>query len=381
MASVHKRDGSKYWHGKFTLPDGRRMFRSTKQTDKTKALQVTLGWEKATRMKVGSDQAHKVMADIVKTISGDDFEQVSLYAFCDKWLTRRKLEVAPRSYEKYAQVVRELKAAIPESVAMAHVTTRRLVDVRDDFASRISLSTANDYAKIIRMIFNDAFLTGAISENPAQRIKPLNASREKKERVQRRPFRIDEVEAILDTMEPEEEWYGMVLLGVYSGQRLRDVASAQREHIIDGVWVFKSRKTNLPMRVVLAIPVIKWLKKHAPKTGPLFPKNSEAKQSSILSNRFYRIMSDAGLVPRRSHAKKADGKGRAAERTLSELGFHCFRHTTQTWLMESGASRELAMAHVGHEDEKTSRGYTHIGVDTLKGVVTKMPAIRMTKMK
>ena len=49
MASLHKdpRGKSPYFYAAFTLPDGRRTFRSTKLTDRKKALEVCLEWERA----------------------------------------------------------------------------------------------------------------------------------------------------------------------------------------------------------------------------------------------------------------------------------------------------------------------------------------------
>ena len=381
MASVHRKRGSKFWHGAFTLPDKSRRLRSTKTTDKSKAIQIALGWERATRMRATADQAQAVLADIVKAVSGDDFESVTLHKYAAMWLERRAKEVSDGTIAKYKLVIRDLKAAIPAHVSMAHVTIRTLVEIRDAIANRTSIRTANQAAKTIKDFWKSAFHDGVLAENIALKLTPLSSKREREESPERRPFKIHEVEKILDTLDPKEEWYGMVLLGTYSGQRLGDVAKAHNSQIRDGIWTFKSQKIGLEMRVALAMPVLRWIKEHGPDDGFLFPKNAATTKSGTLSNRFYSIMHKAKLVPVRPHqAKKTNALGRGARRQLCELGFHCFRHTTQTWLMESGASRELAMAHVGHEDEKTSRGYTHIGVDALRLVVEKMPVIRTEKL-
>jgi integrase len=381
VASVHKKRGSKFWHAAFTLPDGRRTFRSTKETDKSRAIQVGLQWEKASRRRVAKDQAQRVLADIVRIGTGDDFQVETLHKHCQRWLQRKGREVGIRSKEKYQDVVDSLTGAFPSEMKMADVTTKQLADLRDDIAARVSLGKANFFRKIVRSIFQDAMNTGTISENPAATLTALNDAREKAERVARRPFRLDEVEAILDVLPREDEWHGMVLFGVYTGQRLRDIAEARFEQIRDGVWSFRSGKTSLDMRVALAMPILKWLGGLARSAGHIFPEQAKAAQSSVLSNRFYRIMAQARLVPHRNNQKKEGANGRAGKRVVNALGFHCFRHTTQTWLMEAGATRELAMAHVGHENEQTSRGYTHIGVDALRSVVEKLPVLRTKKIK
>ena len=46
MASVHKRPASKYWFGAWRGSDGRLNLRSTKQTNRSKALGVVVEWER-----------------------------------------------------------------------------------------------------------------------------------------------------------------------------------------------------------------------------------------------------------------------------------------------------------------------------------------------
>ena len=46
MASVHKRPRSRYFHAAFRDHQGRLVMRSTKVTDRAKALTITLEWER-----------------------------------------------------------------------------------------------------------------------------------------------------------------------------------------------------------------------------------------------------------------------------------------------------------------------------------------------
>lgn len=362
------------------MPDGTRAMRSTKATDKSKALQIAIGWERAARMRATKDQAQRVLADIVKAVSGEDFEQTLLHGFLDRWVAGKAREVTADTLIKYKQTVKDLKLGIPAHQLMNDVTIGALVDVRDAIAARTSVANANQSRKMIRSIWTAAFNDGRISENVSMKLGALNPKKEREERPSRRPFKIGEVEACLDQIEPEDEWFGMTLFGTYTGQRLGDVARAHTSQIRDGIWKFKSRKTGIEMQIGLAMPVLQWLKKHSPKDGFIFPKAAATPRTGTLSNRFYTIMSHAGLVPHRRHRKKKVAEIADGKRRLVELGFHCFRHTTQTWLMEAGASRELAMAHIGHEDETVSEGYTHISVGALKPFVEKLPTVRTKKL-
>jgi hypothetical protein len=70
MASVWKRLNSPYWVGCFTSGDGQRLKKSTKQTNRQKALSVCIDWERTARQArektLTETQARKVVSDIVK---------------------------------------------------------------------------------------------------------------------------------------------------------------------------------------------------------------------------------------------------------------------------------------------------------------------------
>ena len=77
MASIHKdpRGKSPFWYCAFYGADGRRMFRSTKETDRRKAFKICLAWEgaaaKARRKELTAAQARKVIAEMVAISSGE----------------------------------------------------------------------------------------------------------------------------------------------------------------------------------------------------------------------------------------------------------------------------------------------------------------------
>ena len=76
MGSLHKdpRGKSPYWYCAFTLPNGKRCFRSTKQTSRRKALEICLSWERLTKDaqagELTESQVRKVAADIYQHVAG-----------------------------------------------------------------------------------------------------------------------------------------------------------------------------------------------------------------------------------------------------------------------------------------------------------------------
>jgi integrase len=246
-------------------------------------------------------------------------------------------------------------------------------------AKTTSLATANLQLKIARMIFRDAFRQGLVAENPAEKVRRLNSPKNADRSAGRRPFTVDEISKLLHAAAAEDrhaEWTGMILLGLYTGQRLGDIRLARHEDIAENVWTVRAGKTGRAMRIPLAAPVVAWIDTRRESTGYLFPKAAGLSRSGTLSNQFHALMVSAGLVDARSHAAKADRQGgRSAARSPAPLSFHCFRHTLTTWLKEAGVSESVTMEFVGHESAAINRAYTHIGEASLADAVTKLPTI------
>jgi integrase len=99
------------------------------------------------------------------------------------------------------------------------------------------------------------------------------------------------------------EWRGMVLVGAYGGLRLGDVSLLCRQNVdlANRELRFTSEKTGREMVIPVAGPLYAYLleiaKNDEPGT-PLFPRAFElrSRKKSGLSNKFYRLMTRAGVV-------------------------------------------------------------------------------------
>jgi len=74
MASLRQREESKFWFACLTLPNGRRVQRSTKETDRKKAQRIADKWEAATRAHATARQTQRVIADLYRDITGNLIE-------------------------------------------------------------------------------------------------------------------------------------------------------------------------------------------------------------------------------------------------------------------------------------------------------------------
>ncbi len=77
----------------------------------------------------------------------------------------------------------------------------------------------NHGVKFLRMVFRAAREDATIADNPAEFVRVVRPADGRKGR---RPFTLPELRAVLSVA--DEEWRSMILFGLYSGQRLGDVA-------------------------------------------------------------------------------------------------------------------------------------------------------------
>jgi hypothetical protein len=114
MANVVKRPGSPYWFACFTAADGRRLKKSTKQTDRRKGLEVTLAWDRAARDgrrgTLTEAQARKVVSEIVEHASGEPLLFYTAEAWLRDWLQGKGLAKSANTHVKYKRTVESFLA-------------------------------------------------------------------------------------------------------------------------------------------------------------------------------------------------------------------------------------------------------------------------------
>jgi integrase len=183
-----------------------------------------------------------------------------------------------------------------------------------------------------------------VDTNEAERVPILKIAASKNAR---RPFTLDELQAILKAA--TDQWRGMILVGLYTGLRLSDIAELTWLNIdLENAAVnVVTRKTGRRQILPLAKPVMRYLE-HLPSSdnpsAPLFPEAYATRQRSLyggtLSNQFYEILVAAGLAKKRTHT--SIDKGRTSRRELNAIGFHSLRHTATSLLKNAGVSDVVA---------------------------------------
>ena len=385
MASLRKKDRSPFWFACYTLPDGRRTQRSTGTADRRKALTIALKYEDAAREasagRFVESRARKVIADIYALANTEVLPNSSTRAFLKVWLDRKSLEADEGTHSRYTGVVTQFLEHIKHKAGadIKKITASDIAGFRDAAAQRLSVGTSNLMLKILRSVFATARREGLMDDNPAERVMIL---KRKKDAIERRPFTMPELKRILE--KADDEWRGMILFGLYTGQRLGDIASLTWQNIDLSREEIRLTTGKTGRRQILPLvgPLLKFVEKLPAgddPAAPLFPRANGILQrqgrAGNLSNQFHKILVDAGYATKRTHHKTENGKGRNAAREQNEISFHSLRHTATTLLKSAGVSDAVAREFIGHDSPTVSKHYTHIPTDTLRQAANKLPDV------
>ncbi|MES2709321.1 MAG: tyrosine-type recombinase/integrase, partial [Verrucomicrobiota bacterium] len=335
----------------------------------------------AARDKITATQARKIISDIHRQVTGSDLIHFTLRAYVDQWRFAKKGTISPSTFKAYETATNDLCSSLGEraDADLVHITSSDIMMFRNSIAKSTSASTANLRLKIVRIVFQQAWREGLITDNPAAKVSILKNDRTGEAR---RGFTLDELKILLS--EASGEWKGLILFGLYTGQRLGDLARLCWGNIdrTQGTLVLNTRKTDRRQILPLAEPLLHWVEKnHSAQEAkaPLFPMSSAAAEASgtvgTLSNQFQKILTRCGLSESRSHEKKEGGKGRSGSRAASELSFHSLRHTATSLMKNAGISPALVQEFVGHDSKTISQNYTHIDLQALRTALSGLPDI------
>lgn len=209
--------------------------------------------------------------------------------------------------------------------------------------------------------------------------KPMSKVKSVKQDVVSRPtFSIPQLKKLLKSS--QGEWHGMILAGLYTGQRLRDVATLKwaAVEMNEKTILITTNKTKRVVSIPIAAPLYNFLKDLPSPIEPGLPVFPEAHatvmaqdRTSTLSNQFHKVMVAAGIAEKRS--KTNTGRGHSTRRQRGGLSFHYLRHTATSMLKNAGVSEAVAMDIIGHDSAAISSHYTHIEDEAKRRAIEKLP--------
>jgi len=388
MASVHRHRNSPYWYGSYPIAPGKWVLRSTKLKDRKKAEALVQSYHDTARGTLTMLQAQKQISEIYANLNtGEKLPSSTIGGYLDKFLDRKKAEVSPSTLEAYESTFRFFKQFLgPRAGLDIKLLTRDdVVKFRQDRIDKTSPSTARQTIKKLNVALHEAKMEGMILSHLGEGLTRIKFD---PKAVKTRDFTPEELRKI-DQVIDDPEWKGMFVFGLYTGQRIKDVAKAEWANVNfkEGfIRLFISKK-KVEQRKFLAPPLkahLELMKKTA-KTPYLFPRAfkmvEKTDRSNVLSNQFKVFLARAGIVDKDSTSHKKKAHGRSARRNRSGVGFHSLRHGATSVLKQAGVPHAVAQEIVGHDSKQVSQHYTHIGDDAIRDALKNLPDLLSAKPK
>jgi integrase len=354
--------------------DGKQVRRSTGTPDKRAAQKMADAWEAADHRHL----APRRLLEVIAELRGRD-ASMSVTDFLARWMMIRGPEWQSSTKEFYETVQRDFLAFLGPQAAQPinRIEKLDILRYRSDLEARVGPRTANHRLKAVRYIMTDAMKDEIIVANPTDDVALLP-----EEAAVKDAFTDEQIKALLD--HAWGEWRGLILLGLYTGQRLGDIARMTWEQVDLERELIRlvTGKTGARLTIPLAAPLAAYLRALPGRQGPIHPKAAASAASKVvagkvkrgkvgsLSNQFTKLMERAGLREKTTH--KGTGKGRDAARQRYSLSFHSLRHTATTLLYEAGVPAAVVKALIGHKSDDMSAHYTHIGEQALRDAAAKM---------
>lgn len=340
---------------------------------------------KAFNGKLNAEVAREIITRGVAEVmeaAGLEMPGCSVREWSVQWLALVEAENSAGTYSRYSLAVNALVKFLAKWADrdISTVSSKEVVAFRSWCVSTCGLAveTTNTHLRIIKTMFSRAIEPGLISKSPAEHVELL------KERgaSRRRPMTLDEIQRAM-AQAGDSEWRGMILVGLYTGQRLQDCAALTwRQVDLEKKSIeFTTKKTGRHLSMHLAKPLLEHLTglpSSDDTAARVFPVLSAV---SNLSNKFaVEILIPSGLMPAREPQKMSEWKGRSGPRAFNAITFHSLRHNLTSWLKASGASNAMAQMIIGHASPAVSRRYTHLDeADTVESI-SKLPDVTATSV-
>jgi integrase len=302
------------------------------------------------------------------------------------WLERRKHEVSHSSLSRYSSVVRDFLEFLGPEKAGEDLSLLSRADIRafrDYQASRLSATSANFSVAIVRNALKAAIREGLVTENVAG-VDFIDPIKRPNDNHKRRAFTVAELQKLL-TANEGTEWKGLILAGLYLGQRLGDIAKLTWANVdlANSEISVTTLKTGRTQIIPIAGPLLRYITEELqtpdddPK-APLFPRAFASAlrvgRVSSLSRQFHDLLASAGLVPSHNTSGEA-GEEKSLRRTVNALSFHSLRHTATSFLKSAGVNNAVAMDLVGHQSVAISSHYTVIDSEAKRKAINLMPDV------
>lgn len=370
------RNRSPYWYACVTDEAGRRLKKSTRETSRTRALEVArtlqTAWDEVKRHRLTEIRTRELLSEVLQRVNGDGLRVFTVRQWFDNIAKQKRKSKSEKTALRHEQMHQEFLAFLGPRADqnIAAITAKDILDFREQREAKgLSPATVNLDVTVLSAAFNAALKQGHVSVNPCAGIEPL-----KDKAVHKKVFSPEQVSSLISSA--SNDWRGVILLGFYGGMRLNDACNI-RWRDIDLVSSIKTityepRKTEEQVTLVVH-PVLEdyLLSLPAPDSDDafVFPSLAQRKSVSPLSKTFRKIMERARV------AQSIIRKRKDAGRSVYSHSFHSLRHSFSTILANSGVAEDVRMRLSGHTTRSVHQKYTHHDLEVFKAAIGTLPPV------
>jgi integrase len=359
-----------------TDASGRRLKKSTGETNKSRALEVarTLqdAWDTAKKRTLTEVRTRELLNEVLQRVNGEGLRVFTVRQWFDHVAKQKRKSKSEKTALRHEQMHEEFLAFLgPRAdLNIAAITSKDVLDFRDEREAKgLAPATVNLDITVLSAAFNAALRQGHVSVNPCAAIEPLKDKAQHK-----KVFMPEQVSALISAA--DGDWRGVILVGFYCGMRLNDACNL-RWRDIDLASAIKTityepRKTGGQVTVVIH-PAFEDYLLSLPASDDddafVFPSLAQRENVSPLSKAFRKIMERARIA--QSLIRKRNESGRS----VYAHSFHSLRHSFSTILANSGVAEEVRMRLTGHTTRSVHQKYTHHDLEVFRAAIEVLPRV------
>src|SRR5215468_7932493 len=227
MATVVRdpRNRSPFWYACYTTADGRRLKKSTKETNQAKAKLIAEALQNAENLAaertLTAVRTRELLSDVLQRVSGERLRVFTVRQWFEQFTKQKRKSRSQKTALRYNQMMNEFVEFLSSraDLNVAAITEKDILDFREQREAKgLAPVTLNLDITVLSAAFNAALRQGHISVNPCAGIEPL-----KDKAAHKKTFTPEQVSALLQAA--NGDWRGVILVGFYCGMRLNDACN------------------------------------------------------------------------------------------------------------------------------------------------------------
>jgi Phage integrase SAM-like domain len=174
------RNRSPFWYACYTTADGRRLKKSTKETNQAKAKLVAEALQSAENMAaertITAVRTRELLSEVLQRVSGEKLRVFTVRQWLEQFAKQKRKSRSHKTALRYDQMMSEFVEFLGSraDLNIAAIMEKDILDFRDQREAKgLAPVTLNFDITVLSAAFNAALRQGHISVNPCAGIEPL----------------------------------------------------------------------------------------------------------------------------------------------------------------------------------------------------------------